>query len=922
MDFSKKGTERKQRLIKSTSRKVASKAGVSFFRVFLIGIVFLAIIGSFAGFGVLKGLADSAPSIDQINVIPTGFTTNIYDKDGNLIETLAGAEANRVYVTIDEIPKVLQNCVISIEDERFYQHNGIDIKGIFRAFFTGISKGDFDEGASTITQQLIKNQVFNGGAENSFTDRMIRKVQEWYLAVQLEDRLDKKSILEYYLNNINLGAGTYGVQTASKRYFNKDVGELTLSEAAVIAAIAQSPTNMNPITHPDNNAQRRAQVLENMKTQGLCTDEEYQDAVNDDVYSRIKSVNEEQSTTSYYSYFVDELIEQVIEDLQEEKGYTYTQASNALYSGGLSIYTTLDSKVQSIVDNVYSNEDYFPEIGKDSYWELNYALSIQKKDGTTIHYHTNDLVDYFKSSSSFSTYFSSRDEALKKVTEFKAAMVKDGDIVLAETKSLIIQPQSSMVIMDQSNGQVVALEGGRGEKTGNRTLNRATNTTRQPGSTFKILSTYLPALDSAGMTLASVIDDAPFKYPDSDKYVSNWNGETYEGLTTLRQAITNSMNIVTVKTLAQVTPQVGFDYLTKLGFTTLVDSRTSNTGKVYSDINLSMALGGITDGVTNLELTAAYAAIANHGVYTKPIFYTKILDHDNKVLIKNKPVERQVMKESTAYLLTSAMEDVVKKGTGSSANFNEINMPIAGKTGTTSDDNDLWFAGFTPYYTAAIWSGFDNNKSQTNTSYQKIIWRDIMQKIHEEKDLESVPFTKPDSIISRKICTKSGKLAVDGLCDKYIGGSTVRTEYFAKGTEPTEKCDVHVKVTICKDSNQVANEFCPEASKEEVVYLIKDEKSPTKDTPYIRPTQTCTMHNANTAATPPPVTIYPPGGVLGEPTITPPADNSTPGTGTDTGDSTNGGYNNGTSGNDTTEGSTEPGTDDATDIEFYYDYGQ
>ncbi len=233
-------------------------------------------------------------------------------------------------------------------------------------------------------------------------------------------------------------------------------------------------------------------VLDNMKRLGLCTEEEYEEAIKDDVYSRIQSINEEQSTTSYYSYFVDELIEQVIEDLQQERGYTYTQASNALYSGGLSIYTTLDSKIQGIVDDVYSNEDYFPEIGKDSYWELTYALSIEKKDGTTHHYHTNDLVDYFKSGSSFTTYFTSKDDALEKVEEYKDAMVEDGDTILGENTSLIIQPQSSMVIMDQSTGQVVALVGGRGEKTGNRTLNRATNTLRQPGSTFKVLSTCRP----------------------------------------------------------------------------------------------------------------------------------------------------------------------------------------------------------------------------------------------------------------------------------------------------------------------------------------------------------------------------------------------------------------------------------------------
>lgn len=842
MDFSKKGTLKKQHQIKSASRKFASKAGVSLFRVLLVSLVFLFIVGSVAGFGILKGLADSAPGIDQINVVPTGFTTNIYDKDGKIIKSLYAVGANRVYVTIDQIPEVVRNCFISIEDERFYEHKGIDVRGIFRVVFQGIKQGNFDAGASTLTQQLIKNQVFDGGAEDNFTDRFIRKIQEQYLAIQLENKLDKNSILEYYLNTINLGASTYGVQTASKRYFNKNVDQLDLSEAAVIAAIAQSPTNMNPINHPENNAERRANILENMKNQGYCSEAEYTEAVNDDVYSRIQNINEEQDVTSYNSYFVDELIEQVMEDLQEKKGYTYTQAYNALYSGGLSIYTTQDTKIQSIVNDVYSNQDYFPELGKGSYWELIYKLSVQKENGTTIHYQHKDFAEFFHYDSPISTYFDSKKEAQEKIKEFKAAKVKKGDIVLGETINLVIQPQSSMVIMDQSNGQVAAIMGGRGKKQGSLTLNRATNTKRQPGSTFKVLSTYLPALDSAGMTLASVIDDARYKYPDSDKYVRNWNGESYEGLTTLRRAIYRSMNIVTVKTLAQVTPQVGFDYLKKLGFTTLVDSRTDQNGKVFSDINLSLALGGITDGVTNLELTGGFAAIANGGVYTEPIFYTKIIDHDNKVLLENKPTTNQVMKESTAFLLTSAMEDVVKTGTGTLVRFPNISMPIAGKTGTTSDTNDLWFAGFTPYYTAAIWSGFDNNLKQKDTNYQKIIWRDIMERIHKELGLETKTFTKPDSIVEVKICTKSGKRAVDGLCDKYVGGSTVRTEYFARGTEPTEKCDVHVKVNVCKVSNEIAGDLCPADSLKEAVYLIKEETSPTGDTPFILPKKTCSVH--------------------------------------------------------------------------------
>ncbi len=648
----------------------------------------------------------------------------------------------------------------------------------------------------------------------------------------------------------------------------------------MIAAIAQSPTYMNPITHKENNAKRRAEVLNNMLRLGHCTEEEYNKAKEDDVYSRIQSVNEEMTDESYYSYFVDELIEQALEDLQTKKGYTYTQASNALYSGGLDIYTTLDSDVQKILDNVYSNPDYFPAVGSTSYWELTYALSILKSNGETIHYHIDDLKEFAGSTSKYFSYFSNKEDALNLIKDFKAAKIEEGDKVLLENSSLILQPQSSMVIMDQSTGQVVALIGGRGKKTGNRTLNRATNTVRQPGSVFKVLSTYLPALDSAGMTLASVIDDAPYQYPGSSKYVSNYNG-VYEGLTTLRRAIYRSMNIVTVKAFNQVTPQVGFDYLQKLGFTTLVESDENG----YSDINLPTALGGITKGVSNLELTAAMAAVANSGVYTEPTFYTKILDHNGKILLENKPIKKQVMKESTSFLLTNAMEDVVKVGTGSSVRFPNINMPIAGKTGTSTDDNDLWFSGYTPYYTATIWSGYDNNRKQTDLSYHKRIWRDVMEQIHIKKDLKNVPFTIPDSIVSAKICTKSGKLAVDGLCDQYVGGSTVRTEYFAKGTVPTEKCDIHVKATICKDSGKIATEYCPKSSTKEQVYLIKEETSKTQDTPNILPTETCDVHTAGSAIIPnfdyDPATPTPTPSPTPTPTPTPTPEDE--GTGTDEG---------------------------------------
>lgn len=862
MNYSKKGIEIKQHNIKSTSRRLVSKTRIALFRFLIAFTVFVVIVGAFAGLGFVKGLIDNAPDISQIDVIPTGFTTTVYDRDGNEIEHLIGAHSNRVYVTIDQIPKDVQEAFIAIEDERFYEHDGIDIRGIIRAGVVGLKSGEFDQGASTITQQLLKNQIFGGGREKTFIERLERKIQEQYLAIKLEDKLDKDTILEYYLNTINLGAGTYGVQTASKRYFNKDVSQLTLSEAATIAAITQRPVYHNPITYPEYNAERRKKTLDKMLELGYCTQEEYDEAMADDVYARIQSINEDTDTTSYYSYFVDELIEQVMSDLQTELGYSQTQASNLIYSGGLSIYTTQDSTIQGIVDDVYSDESYFPEMGK-SMWELTYALSIQKKDGTTIHYHGQDLLEYYKNfkdpeglyvddgSRKFSLLFFDKEDMQKKIDEFREAKVEEGDTILGEKITMTIQPQSSFVVMDQYTGQVVAIAGGRGKKEGNRTLNRATNTVRQPGSTFKVLSTYLPALDSGKFTLASPVDDSgPYYYPGTQTEVNNWtSSKTYEGLTTLRRGIYNSMNIVTVKTLNEITPQVAYDnYLLKLGFTSLVESRVEDDGRVFSDIKLPMALGGLTDGVSNLELTAAYAAIANGGVYRQPIFYTKVLDHNGKVLLENTQRVEQVMKESTAFLLTNAMEDVVKKGTGKNYKLTTINMPVAGKTGSTSDYNDLWFSGFSPYYTATIWSGFDNNRPQVERNYQKKIWRTIMEQIHTKLHLETKSFTRPDSVVTAKVCAKSGKLAVEGLCDHYLGGSTVYTEYFAKGTEPTEKCDIHVKATICTESHALASQYCPTHLQKEAVYLNKVETGKTADSAYLLPSETCKIHNAGNSS--------------------------------------------------------------------------
>ena len=849
MNFSRKGTAQKQKDIKSTSKRLSTKTGVSIFRVIIVSLVALVIIGCFAAYGVVKAIIDKAPDIADIGLTPTNFKTTIYDIDGNEIDTLAGPESNRVYVDIEDIPKVVQDAFVAIEDERFYEHNGVDIRGIFRAFFTGLSNGgDFNQGASTITQQLIKNQVFGGGNESSFFVKLERKIQEQYLAIKLENLGDKatikKEILERYLNTINCGSGTWGVQTASRRYFNKDVGDLTLSEAAVLAVITNRPVYYNPITYPEDNAARRLRCLDKMLELGYCTQAEYDEAIadTDAVYERIQAVNEEVDDQSYNSYFVDALIDQALADLTEI-GYTQSEASNLLYTAGLNIYSTQNTKIQDIVDEVYSDESLFPTIGVNAYYELKYALSVEYPDGKTVHYQTSHLADYYKDDPSFNILFVDKEAMQAKIDEFKASVYDEKtDLLLGEKVTMTIQPQSSFVLMDQHTGYVSALVGGVGEKEGNRTLNRATTSPRQPGSTFKILSTYLPALDTSGLTLATTFDDVQHFYAGTTTEVKNYDTSKFSGLTTIREAIAKSMNIIAVKTLEVVTPQVGFDYLLKLGFTTLVDN---SEGSKFSDINYPLSLGGITKGVTNLELTAAYAAIANSGTYQKPTLYTKILDHNGNVLIdKSKPKSEQVMKESTAWLLTSAMKDVVTSGTGTLCKFKNLNMPVAGKTGTTSKNLDTWFAGYTPYYTASIWSGYDNNNlSQTDKSYHKNVWREIMERIHTELNLEIKDFDRPDSIVTATICNKSGKLAVDGLCNQALGGSTAKMEYFAKGTIPTETCDLHVKVAVCKESGLLATEFCPLDDVEEVVYLNKvDEISKTDDTPYLVPTESCDIH--------------------------------------------------------------------------------
>lgn len=850
MNYNKKSIQRREKQLDTKKNRKKQKIKFFSFRALIVSFLLIVSIVAGTGIGVLRGLIASAPDVSEISIEPTGFVTNIVDKDGNVIQQLSDYTSNRITIEYEDMPENLQNAFVAVEDSRFFEHKGIDVKGIIRALFANVTSGGISEGASTITQQLIKNNVFNAAAgETNVFAKVKRKVQEIYLALQVEKKFSKAEIIKNYLNTINLGQGTLGVEAAANVYFDKNAKDLTLSECAVLAAITRNPTYYDPLEQPEHNKDRRERVLSKMLNQNMISEAEYEEALEDKVYERIQKVDSEKKEKDVYSYFVDALIKQVVEDMKDNLGYTQTQAYNQLYSGGLTIYSTQDSSIQKIVDSVVNNDDNYPS---SSGYALTYRLSLLKEDGTEKNYSEYDVKAYVKKKGreSASLIYTSKKQAEKDVKAFRKSVVKEGDKVTGESFNMVIQPQASVTLIDQKNGKVVALAGGRGEKTSNLSLNRATGTTRQPGSTFKPLAAFLPALDTKGKTLATVYDDAPYDYAGTNTAVNNYYSG-YRGLCTVRDAITYSLNIVTAKTMEQVTPKVGFDYLKKLGFTTLVENEVDANGKVLSDVVQPLALGGITNGVTNMELTAAYSAVANGGVYVKPRLYTKIVDHDGNVLYKNKKEKKRVMKESTAWLLTSAMKDVVKKGTGTKASLSS-GMPAAGKTGTTTNDVDFWFSGYTPYYTASVWMGYDINNSFSGSSYPKTIWRKIMDNVIWEKDLSYKDFASCSSIVSRKICKKSGLLAVEGVCDLDKENKCVVTEYFEKGTEPKKKCNMHTKVVICKDSELPAGEYCPETSKEEKVYLLKEEKYSTKtwDTEYILPKKfkkkTCDKHTKET----------------------------------------------------------------------------
>ena len=824
MNYGKRGVRAKQRALNSKSKKWGRKLGVSLVKLSLAAMVGIVICGVSAGLGAFKGILASTPEIHLGDVVASGEATIVYDCEGNEIDQYVSINSNRIQINNwDLIPKHLGNAFVALEDERFYQHNGIDIEGIGRSAYQFIiTMGEEMQGASTITQQLLKNTVFTTWTEeNGNLIKMIkRKVQEQNLAMAISKYYSKEDVLLNYMNAINLGQNTLGVESASQRYFGKSCSELTLSECAVIASITQNPSGYNPISHPESNKKRRQKCLDKMLELEFISSEEYASAVadTDAVYERISAHDADyrvSTSTTSGSYFSDALFEQVREDLVNIAGYSETMAETLLYAGGLRIESTMDPTIQAILDEEFANPENYPENVK---WYLNYALTIFSADGENHNFSKENMMRWFKTNQDkrFNLIFSSQDAAYEAITTYRTAMlaelgIADHEDNYAETISMTPQPQAAMVIEDQSTGYVVALVGGRGVKEGRRTLNRATNAKRSPGSTFKVLAAFAPALDSAGQTLATVYNDAAFNYADGTP-VRNWY-KGYRGIQPIREGIRESLNIVAVKTETVITPQLGYDYLLNFGFTTLTDgvwiTNSNGEDKFYTDINQTLALGGLTNGVTPYELTAAYATIANMGNYMTPKLYSRVTNTSGDVLLDNTtPDSRQVIKETTAYLLTDAM--VVTTGTGAACNFDR-NMAIAGKTGTTTDYWDVWFAGFTPYYTCASWCGYDNNVEMSRSSgnredhVARDLWRAVMSRIHENHlTLPAEQFTRPQGIVSASVCTQSGLLPIPGVCDK-----TTRSEIFAEGTVPTENCTVHYSGEVCDYDHIPASPGCP-----------------------------------------------------------------------------------------------------------------
>ncbi|WP_258359975.1 transglycosylase domain-containing protein [Moorella sulfitireducens] len=733
----------------ASSKKRRRKLNV--FRALLLALLVLVmvLVGAGAGFtiGVIRTMPDWQP--DKLQM---AMTTFIYDKDGQLVEELHG-EQNRIIVPLEQIPGDLQNAVIAIEDARFHQHYGVDLKAILRALWINLRSGSIREGGSTITQQLAKN-AFIEKPERTLK----RKIQEALMALKLERTYTKEEILESYLNIVYLGPGTYGVEAASRLYFGKSVSNLNLAECAMLAGLIQSPANYDPRYHEEAAKNRQVQVLNNMVKYGYITPEQAEKAREQKLEYREAATTKAEK----FPYFIDAVIDEAGR-LLESQGIEAAE----LYRGGLKIYTTLDPKIQAEMEKVYADKSNFPTSSSDR------------------------LVE------------------------------------------------SAMVVLDPTTGEVRGVVGGR-DYTTRRGFNRAIQAERQPGSTIKPLVVYGPALEK-GYPPAFVIDDVPVTFPGTPKPFSpvNYDGR-YRGLISMREAVRWSVNIPAVKMLNTIGIDTGLEFGRRLGLPLKDEDR-----------NLALALGGLTTGVSPLQMAAAYGAFANQGIYITPHFVTKITDRNGQDLLVNKPQRREVMSEQVAYLMTDILETVVMSGTGTNA---QIGRPVAGKTGTTSlpdtpefkglnGQKDAWFVAYTPELVGAVWMGYDQTdakhylKNVAGGGYPALIWKKVIGAALKGQPVKDFP--RPGGIIYADVDAKSGLLPSDLTPKEFIV-----KEIFTQNMLPQKISDVWFQAEVCTTSGQLASPNCPDVTTGVFLKRPDGYNGPVKpeDAFLEAPAEVCTLH--------------------------------------------------------------------------------
>ncbi len=664
--------KKRNRKKKNAFKSIAHIALILFVLAFAAGILFCTAICIFT-----KPIDTSLFSFNMATEIY--YENELGEKV--VIQRLS-SEENRTWADFDKIPLDMQNAFVAIEDERFYSHPGFDIKRLAGATLnTALRLFDRNRsvyGGSTITQQLVKNLTKED--ERS----ILRKSKEIYRAVRLEQDLSKNQILELYLNTIYLSQNCNGVAAAAKVYFSKDLADLSLAECACIAGITQYPSRYDPYLNPEANKQKQELVLSKMLELEMISEEEYEQAVNEElVFKRA-----EEFSNTHYSYFVDTLIEEVLDDLITQHNYTPTMAQNLLYTGGLQIKCTIDAEIQAILDDVYTDESNY------------------------IYNSNNELL------------------------------------------------QAAMVITEAKNGEIKAIAGGMGDKTGSRTYNRAT-ALRQPGSAIKPIAVYAPAIESGLINAATVLKDEPvtFTLPNGSTWTPKNSSNSFADDVSVRTAIAKSLNIPAAKILYDLGVDHSFNFLTQnLGITSLVERRETSSG-IVSDKALSLSLGGVTDGISPVEISAAYAPFINNGYYTQPHTYTEIYDHNGEILFTKQLNTHRAMKSSTSTVMTDLMTSVVISGTGASARFSGVD--IAGKTGTTDQNRDKWFVGLTPSLVGVTWVGYDTPTAiNVSGNPATTLWKKVMSQIdYSERPKSFSKVLSYDGLDKYSICTVSGLLA-------------------------------------------------------------------------------------------------------------------------------------------------------------------